>query len=312
MPSMAVTLAGVELSGPLVAAAGAAGCGPEVLDAVPAGTLGAITTKSITPEPRDGHPPWRMVEVRTGMLNAIGLANPGLDRFMTEVVPHLSGGPAFIGSMAGHTVEDYVTVAQAFNAVPALPLVEANLSCPNTSTGRQFTDDPELMKEAVSAIKSVLPDTPLIVKVPLEMTPGFPIAMAAVEAGADALTMINTVPAMAIDVESRCARLSNTTGGLSGPAVHHLAVRMIAGVRAELGEANRVPIIGLGGVLRWQDAAELVLAGASAVGLATALFVDPRLATRIQRGLGRWVRRQGAAGLSELIGGMRTEPVVPG
>ena len=167
------------------------------------------------------------------------------------------------------------------------------------------------MKEVVAAIKESLPSTPLLVKLPLEMAPGFPVAMAAHEAGADGLTMVNTVPAMGIDVESRRPRLSNRTGGLSGPAIHHLAVRMIAGIRAELGTDDDTAIIGLGGVMKWQDAAELILAGASAVGMATALYVDPRLAVRVGRGLSRWVRRQGVDSLAELTGAMRMDPVDP-
>ena len=312
MPDMSVTLAGVELSSPLVAAAGAAGCGPELVDAVPKGIFGAITTKSITPECRDGHPPWRLIELPTGMLNAVGLANPGLDAFMSETVPRMnSHGTKFIGSMAGHSIDDYVKVARAFDPLPVLPLVEANMSCPNTGTGRQFTDDPMAMREAVSAIKAELHHTPLLVKLPLEMTPGYPIAMAAIEGGADGLTFINTVPAMSIDVESRKPKLSNTSGGLSGPAVHQLAVRMVAGVHGCLGHGGCPPIIGLGGVTRWSDAAELILAGASAVGLATALFADPRLAIRVHRGLKRWIRKQEVSDLSELTGAVHEDPLLP-
>ena len=312
MSDLSVTLAGVELGSPLVAAAGAAGCGPELLDVVPSGTFGAITTKSITPECRDGHPPWRLIELPTGMLNAVGLANPGLDSFMTEVVPTLdSTKSVFIGSMAGHSIDDYVEVATAFDSVAQLPLVEANMSCPKTGTGRQFTDDPMAMREAVSAIKSQLKQTPLLVKLPLEMTPGYPIAMAAIEGGADALTLINTVPAMSIDVGTRRPRLSNGSGGLSGPAVHQLAVRMVAGVRACFAGGPCPSIVGLGGVTRWSDAAELILAGASAVGLATALFADPRLSVRVGRGLERWVRRQGVSGISELTGAVQDEPTIP-
>ena len=312
MSSLAVTLAGVELSGPLVAAAGAAGCGPEILEVVPDGTFGAVTTKSITPEPRDGHPPWRVIELPTGMLNAVGLANPGLDHFMESVAPHLmKSGTVFIGSIAGHSIEDYVSVATAFDSVEGLPLVEANMSCPNTGTGRQFTDDPVAMREAVQAIKSSLAQTPLFVKLPLETASGYPLARAAVEGGADGLTIMNTVPAMAIDVDSRRPRLSNTSGGLSGPAIHQLAVRMVAGVRSAIDGGDTLPIIGLGGVTRWRDAAELILAGASGVGLATALFADPRLARRVGRGLEKWVRAQGVGSLMDLVGAMRSDPQLP-
>ena len=312
MPRMAVTLAGVELPGPLVAAAGAAGNGPEILEVVPRGTFGAVTTKSITPEPRAGHPPWRLVELPTGMLNAVGLANPGLEQFMESVVPRLAQSDAtFIGSIAGHSIEDYVEVAKAFDSVEHLPLVEANMSCPNTGTGRQFTDEPAAMRDAVQAIKSSLEQTPLFVKLPLETTSGYPLAQAAIDGGADGLTFLNTIPAMAIDVDTRRPRLANTSGGLSGPAIHHLAVRMIAGVRQTVTGGESLPIIGLGGVTRWEHAAEMILAGATGIGLATALYVDPRIAKRVHRGLERWVRAQGVRSLSDLVGAVESDPIEP-
>jgi dihydroorotate dehydrogenase (NAD+) catalytic subunit len=305
---MSITLAGVELEGPIVAAAGAAGCGPEILSTVPPGTFGAITTKSITPEPREGHPPWRVLELPTGMINAVGLANPGLDVFMSEVVPTLRGA-RYIGSIAGHTLEDYVQVASAFESVTALPLVEANMSCPNTGTGRQFSDDAALMREAVAAIKASLSSTRLLVKLPLETTPGLPITTAAIEGGADGITLMNTIPAMVIDVKSRRPRLSNTTGGLSGPAIHQVAVGMVARARRQFGSA--LSIVGVGGVLQWKDAAEFILAGADAVGMATGLFVDPRLAVKVGRGLARWCQTQNVSSIRALVGQLQDDPIVP-
>lgn len=306
MAALATTLCGVPLRNPIVAAAGTAGYGPEIAEVVPASTFGAIVTKSITPESRAGNAPWRVVDLPAGMLNAIGLANVGLDRFMIEVVPELASlDTVVIGSIAGHTVDDYVEVAQAFGTDEArvLPLVELNVSCPNTSTGRQFGDDPGLLAELVGAATAALAPKPVLVK----LSPGAPdvpgLAQVAVEAGAAGVTVSNTMPAMAIDPVTRRSRIGRASGGLSGPAVHPIAVRLVHEVRRRLDEvAPGTPIVGLGGVTSWRDAAEFVLVGADAVGVGTGLFVDPRLPKRLVRGLERWVAAQGVSSISELRG----------
>ena len=301
-PCLRTTLAGVDLASPVVAAAGTCGYADELSDALDLGWLGAVTTKSITPEERAGNDPWRIIDVPGGMMNAIGLANVGLERFLREKVPAVRTLPCrALASVAGHSVDDYVRVASAFDAEPAFPIVELNVSCPNTATGLQFGDDPAALKALMAEVRPAVRRARLFVKV----SPNADVvrlSAAAVEGGADGLTLVNTVTAMSIDVHSRRTRLSRGRGGLSGPAIHPIAVRMVFDVHRQVARGAGVPIIGLGGVLRWEDAAEFVLAGASAVGVGTALFVDPRTPRALAKGLASWVRAQGAGSIGELVG----------
>ncbi|MCP4837330.1 MAG: dihydroorotate dehydrogenase [Phycisphaera sp.] len=306
MIGLSTNLCGVPLRNPIVAAAGTAGYGPEIVEVVPATTFGAITTKSITPEGRDGNPPWRVTDLPAGMMNAIGLANLGLDRFMNEVMPTLGSiDTVMIGSIAGHRLEDYREVATAFadGAAEAIRIVELNVSCPNTATGRQFGDDPVLLGELVQAAVEELGRKPVLVK--LSPGSGDPLGLArvALDAGATGLTLCNTMPAMAIDPETRKSRIGRASGGLSGPAIHPIAVKIVHDVRAGLRESHPgTQIIGLGGVLSWRDAAEFVLVGADAVGVGTGLFVDPRTPAKVVQGLGKWVRRQKVDSIERLVG----------
>jgi dihydroorotate dehydrogenase (NAD+) catalytic subunit len=302
-PDMSVNLAGVTLRNPVMTAAGTCGYVGELAEVLDHATLGALVTKSITPESREGNPPWRVIDLPRGMLNAIGLANMGLDRFLTEQASRAADvDTVVIGSIAGGSVDDYVTVAAAFDRVAALPLVELNVSCPNTADGLQFGEHPGALRNLLEAVRPALASTGLIVKLSPNVGDIVAMARAAIDGGADALTLINTVSAMAIDVETRQPRLSRGTGGLSGPSIHPIAVRMVHEVHDAVARDAGIPLIGLGGVMRWQDAAELILAGASAVGIGTALFVDPRAPARVVKGLSKWVERQGCASVSELVG----------
>ncbi len=303
MPDCSTTLAGVRLRNPVIAAAGTAGYAAELADVLDPAELGAIVTKSITPEPRKGNPPWRIVDAARGMLNAIGLANVGLDRFLSEKLPEVARtDTVVIGSIAGACVDDYVAVAEAFDAAKELPLVELNVSCPNTEDGLLFGEDPGALAVLLRAVRPVLRRTPMIVKLSPTVSDIVAVARTAIDAGADVLTLINTFPAMAIDVETRQPRLSRGTGGLSGPAVHPIAVRMVQEVYESVARDAKVPIIGVGGVMDWKDAAEFILAGASAVGMGTALFVDPRSPIRVAKGLRAWARRQGSTSIGDLVG----------
>lgn len=310
MTVLATNLCGVPLRNPLIAAAGTAGYGPEVVDVVPATRFGAITTKSITPESRAGNPPWRVTDLPAGMLNAIGLANIGLERFMGEVLPHLADlDTVMIGSIAGHRIDDYVEVAAAFGAPAAasLRIVELNVSCPNTATGRLLGSDPDDLESLVRAARAAMGSKPMLVKLSPGESDVVGLAMAAVRAGADGLTVANTYPAMSIDPETRRSRIGRAAGGMSGPAVHPIAVKLVHDVRLRLeAEGMVVPVIGLGGVQSWSDAAEFVLAGATGVGIGTGLFVDPGAPKRIVQGLEGWVRRQGERGISGLVGGFES------
>lgn len=305
MIDLSVKLAGLNLRTPLIAAAGTCGYVSELAEMLDPRELGAITTKSITQEPREGSEPWRLIDLPHAMLNAIGLANVGLDRFITEKLPDAKNlDTIIIGSIAGHSIDEYVAIATAFEKSDLLPAVELNVSCPNTSDGLQFGEHPDKLTQLLREVRPALTKTKMIVKLSPNVGDIVGMAGAAIDSGAEALTLINTVSAMAIDVETRKSRLSRGQGGLSGPAIHPIAVRMVRQVYSAIAREANVPIIGLGGVLTWQDAAEFILAGASAIGIGTGLFVDPTLPRSINRGLASWVKRQGCASITELVGSM--------
>lgn len=320
---LSTMISGVTLRNPVLLAAGTCGALDEMADVLDLSRVGGLVTKSITPEPREGNQTWRVIECGVGMLNAIGLANVGIDRFLEHYGPRVPGvQTAVIGSVAGFSVEDYVRVAGALGECQGLRAVELNVSCPNVHGGTEFGVDPRSLSEVVRAVRAALPTTPLWVKLP-PIAVGAPsiidVARAAIDPGAslggagptggpdgrpgaDALCLCNTVPAMAIDVRSRTPRLANVTGGLSGPAVHPIAVRLVHTVFRGIARSAGVPLVGIGGVLRWEDAAEFILAGASAVEMGTALMADPRSPLRVTRGLSAWVRRQGVGSISQLVG----------
>ena len=303
MVDLSVQLADLILESPLIGAAGTCGYGSELVDVKGHRGLGAIVTKSITLEPRIGNPPMRVAGLAAGMLNAVGLANVGLDEFIADVAPSLRGLPVpAIASIAGESIDQYEQVAAAMQAITSIRAVEINVSCPNTEGGRTFAESPDALRDLLVDLRRVLKSTVMIVKLPLDFEQPSIAAEAAIDAGADALTLINTVPAMAIDVRSRRSVIGRWSGGSSGRGVHPLAVRMVADVYRDLAGPAGVPVIGLGGVMRWQDAAEFMLAGASAVGMGTALFVDPRRPAKILRGLRRWAASQGVDQIADLIG----------
>jgi len=309
-PILVTNLAGLSLRNPVMLAAGTHGTLDEFGDVCPLDTVGAVVTKSLTPEPREGNPTWRILDVRggAGMLNAIGLANPGVDRFCEHLAERAAGMPTVVvGSAAGFSIEDYVRVVGTLDAWGdrGIPAIELNVSCPNVRTGTEFGHSPGLIRELMTAVRPAATRTKLFVKLS-PVTPDLVgVARAAIEAGADALTLCNTMPAMAIDVRTRRPRLANVTGGLSGPGVHPVAVRLVHEVYRGVAKDAGVPIIGVGGVMGWEDAAEFILAGATAVQMGTALLADPRSPRRVVAGLRRWVRGQGAGSVSELIGALR-------
>jgi dihydroorotate dehydrogenase (NAD+) catalytic subunit len=302
------TIAGIPLRNPVLLAAGTCGTLDEFAGVLDLSRIGGLVAKSITRQPREGNATWRIIETRHGgMLNAIGLANPGVDAFEEHYLPRAAAMPcAVFGSVAGYSVEDYVAVAASLDEW-ALPAIELNVSCPNVKAGCDFGSSPGALREVVAEVRKVVTRAKLIVKLsPWPM--GLPeIARAAIDAGADALTISNTMPAMAINVGTRKPRLANVTGGLSGPAIHPVAVRLVHEVYRLVARPAGVPIIGAGGVLRWEDAAEFILAGASAVQMGTALFVDPRSPLGVVKGLEKWVRKQGCASIGELVGAIRIQ-----
>jgi dihydroorotate dehydrogenase (NAD+) catalytic subunit len=237
------------------------------------------------------------------VLNAIGQAHVGIDAFVRNKHPaDAKDNTVVIGSIAGDCIDAYVAVAQALDQSGLLRAVELNVSCPNTADGLQFGEHPGKLAELLAAVRPVLRRSKMIVKLSPNVGDITAMAKAAIDNGADVLTLVNTVSAMAIDVETRQPRLSRGSGGMSGPAIHPIAVRMVSEVYRAVARAANVPIIGLGGVMNWKDAAELVLAGASAVGMGTAMFVDPALPGRVAHDLQGWVTRQRCESITELVG----------
>ena len=306
MVQMQVKLGPATLRNPVVLAAGTSGVMGEIEDALNLSTIGAITTKSITKEPRIGNEPVRMVTLQSGMMNAIGLANEGIDSFIenhAQRVPSLD--TVVIGSVAGDTIEAYVAVASAMDSIVGIDLVEINVSCPNTQDGLEFGGCPKSLTMLLNEIRPALSNSGMLVK--LSAAPGDirKHAQAAIDSGADALTLINTIPSLAIDIESRTPKLSRGIGGVSGAVIHPVAVRVVHEIYRDVAKDANIPIIGTGGVLHWEDAAEFILAGATAVGIGTASFVNPASAQNIAKKLTSWVKRQGCQSITELIGELK-------
>jgi dihydroorotate dehydrogenase (NAD+) catalytic subunit len=298
-------LAGLRLLFPTLTCSGTCGYAFEYGDFLDLSQLGAFVTKSITREERPGNEPTRIVETRAGMLNAIGLANVGLKRFLAEKVPQLEKMPCpVVVNVAGHSFDDYVETCAAMNSLGCCSAVELNVSCPNVRDGLTFGTHPGRLKELTAEVKKVLPGKPLMVKLSPNVEDITQTARAAVEGGADILSMVNTFTAMAIDINKRRPRLANVTGGLSGPAIKPIALHLVSRVYRSVAKQAKVPIIGMGGVQYWQDAAEFILAGASAVAIGTALFVDPATPNKIAAGLSEWLEKQGIERLSDLVGAL--------
>jgi dihydroorotate dehydrogenase (NAD+) catalytic subunit len=308
-PDLSVDIAGVKLANPLMAASGTCGYADEYADFVDLRELGAFVTKSITVAPRVGNEYPRVVETRAGMLNSIGLANVGLEAFLAEKVPQLEalGLPVFV-NVAGTTEEDYLAVAEALEGVKVVRGVELNISCPNVKAGGiQFGVDPRQVGKITSALRGVCRKNILIVKLSPNVTDITATARAAVEGGADALSLINTFTAMAIDVERRRPILGNRTGGLSGPAIRPIAVYMVHRVYSQVAKAAGVPIIGMGGIQYAHDALEFLLAGATGLAVGTAMFVDPACVASIKNGIADYLHRHGHRTVREIIGELQAE-----
>ncbi len=306
MADLSVNLAGLKLANPMMTCSGTCGYAFEYADFMKLDQLGAFVTKSITLHERPGNEPTRIVETRAGMLNAIGLANVGLERFLDEKVPLLRKMPCpIIVNVAGHSVDDYVQTCAALSGLDCVAGVELNVSCPNVKDGLTFGTDPRRLRELTALVKAVLPAKPLIVKLSPNVEDICITARAAVDGGADVISMVNTFTAMAIDIWKKRPRLANTTGGLSGPAIKPIALAMVSRVYRQIAGPAKVPIIGMGGVQAWQDAVEFILCGASAVGIGTALFVDPSTPEKIAVGIDQYLQKQGVARLDEIVGALQ-------
>ncbi len=297
---MRVMLAGVELVSPVIAASGTFGYGLEFEEIVSLGRIGALITKGLSREPMAGNPAPRIVETASGMINAIGLQNVGVRAFVADKLPRLRAMPGVqvIANVFGFTVEDCVGVIHALNDAPGLAMYELNASCPNTRHGGMvFGTDPQLLAGLVRACKKASA-RPLMVKLSPNVTSIAEMARAAEEAGADAVSLVNTFLSLAIDIRTRRPRIANVTGGLSGPAIKPIAVRMVH----EVFRAVRIPVVGLGGIVRAEDAVEFMLAGATAVEVGTASYADPRAVENIADRLRRWCAANGVDTAASLTG----------
>lgn len=300
---LAVDLAGLRLANPLMTASGTSGFGPEYSGVLDLPRLGAFVTKAVSVRPRKGNPPARTAETRAGMLNAIGLANVGLDAFVRDKAPYLESlGIPVIVNVVGHAVDEYVTVAETLDRVPCVSGIELNVSCPNVTDGLEFGTDRRRLQSLVSAVRTVVRRAKLIVKLSPNVTDIAETAAGAIDGGADILSLINTLQGMAIDIESWRPVLANRTGGLSGPAIKPIAVHMVHRVYSRVARPAGVPIIGMGGICDWRDAVEFLLAGATALAIGTALFVDPRTPVHVCDGLTAYLRKRGLCSVREMIG----------
>lgn len=301
-PDLKVNLAGIELSTPLVTASGPFGYGHEYMKRTDCSALGAITVKGISAEPWTGNPPPRLAETPSGLLNSIGLQNPGLQAFLDKDLPGLKEyAPRLIVNIAGKTVEEYCLVAAGLDGKEGVDGLELNISCPNLKAGGMaFGTCPEATFEIVSSVRKET-RLPMLVKLSPNVTDIAEIARAAEEAGADGLSLINTLSGMAIDITEKKPLLGNTFGGLSGPAIMPVALKMVW----QTAGAVKIPLLGMGGITSAEDAIQFMLAGATAVALGTGLFYDPGLPGQVKQGLINYMSAHELESVGQLVGAAR-------
>lgn len=301
-PDLRVQIGTLELNNPVMTASGTFGYGAEFADLLDISRLGAIIVKGISLEPRAGNPPPRIVETACGMLNAIGLENVGLERFLSEKMPYLRQcGTRVIVNILGKTVAEYAQLADHLAGVAGVDALEVNISCPNVDKGGvAFGAVPEMAAAVVRAVKEHA-GQPVIVKLSPNVTDIALMARTVEDAGADAVSLINTLIGMAIDIHARLPKIANRTGGLSGPAIKPVALRMVW----QVAQAVRIPVIGIGGIATAEDALEFILAGASAVQVGTANFYNPRAAEDILDGISAYLRQYQEPSLTAIIGALR-------
>jgi len=298
-PNLAVNIAGIKMKNPVMVASGTFGYGEEYAELVDLNKLGAIVVKGITLEPQPGNPPPRIVETASGMLNAIGLENVGVERLINEKLPYLCQfETSVIVNIAGKSVDEYVKLAKRLNNL--VEGLEINISCPNVAKGGlQFGQDPTLTYEVINKVRQAT-NLPLIAKLSPNVTDIKVMAKSAEKAGADAISLINTILGMAIDINSKRPILANITGGLSGPAIKPIALRMVY----EVAKTVTIPIIGQGGIMTANDALEFIIAGATAVAVGTVNFVDPTASLKIIDGIENYLIENNIRDINELIGSL--------
>ncbi len=296
---LSVDFAGIALKNPVMVASGTFGSGEEYSEFIDLNRLGAVVTKGVANVPWEGNPTPRIAEVRGGMLNAIGLQNPGIDVFISRDLPFLEQfDTCVIVNVCGRTTEDYLEVVERLGDEKRVDGLEINISCPNVKHGGiAFGTDPKAVEEITKAVKSVAKQ-PVIMKLSPNVTDIAEMAKAAEAGGADGLSLINTLTGMKIDIERQIFALANKTGGMSGPAIHPIAVRMVY----QVAQAVSIPIIGMGGIETAEDAIEMMLAGATAVSVGTANFYRPTATVEIIDGIADYMQRHGIEKVTELVG----------
>ena len=301
MSCLKVNLAGVTLKNPVITASGCCGYGREYDKLYPIERLGGISVKGTTLQERQGNPPCRIEETPSGMLNSVGLQNPGVEAFLQNELPHLkSRDVVVIANVAGSTVEEYCAIAERLDS-SGIDLLEVNISCPNVKEGgAAFGTSCTSAAEVVAQMRRRT-SKPMMVKLSPNVTDIVSIARAVEDAGADAVSLINTLLGMRIDLKTRRPVLHNNVGGLSGPAVFPVAVRMVW----QVASAVKIPVVGMGGISCWQDAIEMMLAGARAVQIGAALFTDPYTPVRVIEGMDAWLEENGVSDVNEIVGAVR-------
>ncbi|MEO1999618.1 MAG: dihydroorotate dehydrogenase [Planctomycetaceae bacterium] len=300
MNPLAVRLNRLKLPNPVLVASGTFGYAKEMTAFVDFSALGGIIPKTVTPQPRAGNPPPRTVETTGGMLNSIGLDNDGFDQFVDQKLPYLLtlGAPVIV-NIAAKTMDEFRRMATVLNGIDGIAAVELNISCPNVSGGVDFGTDPQLAGEVVATVRSA-GDLPVIAKLTPNVTSVVPIAQAVADAGCDAVSLINTFQGMAVDWKRRKPILGNRLGGLSGPAIKPLALRIVW----QVAQAVDVPIIGIGGIQSLDDVMEFLVTGATAVQIGTANFYDPGISSRLVADLQRLVDEHGVSNIAEFVGSL--------
>jgi len=300
-PDLSVDIGGLTLKNPVMTASGTFGYAREFAPFMDVSQLGAIIVKGISLKPRPGNPPPRIVETACGMLNAIGLENVGVERFISDKMPYLQSLDApVIVNILGDTAPEYGEIARRLSDVPGVAALEVNISCPNVKEGGvAFGSDPRMAAKVTETVKKNT-SLPVMVKLSPNVTDIVAIARAVAEAGANSLSLINTLLGMAIDVKSRRPKLANIMGGLSGPAIKPVALRMVF----QVSRAVTIPVIGIGGIINAGDALEFIIAGASAVQVGTASFRDAAAAINVLHGMDAWLREQSIPAITDLIGSL--------
>jgi len=301
MADLSVNIGELKMKNPVMTASGTFGYGEEFEDFIDIARIGGIIVKGTTLHRREGNPYPRMAETPSGMLNAVGLQNKGVNYFVEHIYPKIKDTDTnIIVNVSGSAIEDYVKTAEIINELVNIPAIELNISCPNVKQGGMaFGVSAAGACDVISAVRSVYKKT-LIVKLSPNVTDITEIARAAEASGADSVSLINTLLGMAIDAEKRCPLLSTVTGGLSGPAVKPIALRMVW----QVAKAVKIPIIGLGGIMDWKDAVEFMLAGATAVQIGTANFIDPAVTVKVIDGINNYLDRHGYSSVKDIIGAL--------